>query len=209
FPVVSGNVSLYNETNGVGIPPTPAIGGVGLIDDYARMRRMDGAEEDMAVVLLGDTRGELGQSLYLRELFGKTDGAPPAVDLVQERRRAAFIRHLLARDFPCSIHDVSDGGALVAIAEMAMASGVGARLQTPEDASPPAFWFGEDQGRYMLAVDQEFLPQLRGEAKVHGVPVAQLGVFEGDALTLDGEALALDVLANAHERALPEIMGEA
>jgi len=207
FPVVSGNVSLYNETNGAGIPPTPAIGGVGLIDDYARMRRMDAAGAEMSIVLLGETRGALGQSLYLREVFGRAEGAPPPVDLVQEKRAGAFIRHLLARDFPCALHDVSDGGALVAVAEMALAAGVGAALATPAGADPAAFWFGEDQGRYILALDTEFLKQLKGEAKEHGVAATELGAFGGDVLALDGAALALNDLREAHERALPALMG--
>ena len=136
FPIVSGNVSLYNETNGRAILPTPTIGGVGLMGDFTRSMTIAFKAEGEAIVLIGETRGWLGQSLYLREICGREEGAPPPVDLAAERRHGDFVRALIADGLVTAVHDVSDGGTLVALAEMAMASGIGAVLETP--AARPA-----------------------------------------------------------------------
>src|SRR5207302_8310218 len=128
FPVVSGNVSLYNETNGRAILPTPTIGGVGLIDDFAKSASIAFKAADELIVLLGETRGWIGQSLYLREICGREEGAPPPVDLASERRNGDLVRTLIRDGALTAVHDISDGGLLVAVAEMAMASGIGAEL---------------------------------------------------------------------------------
>ena len=128
FPVVSGNVSLYNETNGRAILPTPTIGGVGLLDDFAKSASIAFKAADELIVLLGETKGWLGQSLYLREICGREEGAPPPVDLIAERRTGDFVRGLIDEGIVTAVHDISDGGLLVAVAEMALASGIGARL---------------------------------------------------------------------------------
>ena len=149
FPVVSGNVSLYNETNGRAILPTPSIGGVGLIDDFTKSATLAFKAAGEAILLVGEASGWLGQSLYLREICGREEGAPPPVDLAAERRNGDFVRALIGEGLASAVHDVSDGGLLVALAEMAMASGIGAAL----DAAPfaaHAFWFGEEQARYVV-----------------------------------------------------------
>src|SRR6185312_16014998 len=120
FPVVSGNVSLYNETNGAAIPPTPTVGAVGLIADYARRADFSSMTPGDAVVLVGETRGELGASMYLRELQGREDGAPPPVDLALERRNGDFVRNLILSGQVAVVHDLSDGGLVAALAEMAL-----------------------------------------------------------------------------------------
>ncbi|MBN8920803.1 MAG: phosphoribosylformylglycinamidine synthase subunit PurL, partial [Rhizobiales bacterium] len=153
FPVVSGNVSLYNETNGRGILPTPTIGGVGLIDDVANAVTLAFKAEGEAILVVGDTQGWLGQSVYLRDVCGQEEGAPPPVDLTLERRTGEIVRDLIGERIATAVHDVSDGGLLVALAEMAMASGIGARLYGAPALIPPhAFWFGEDQARYVVTV---------------------------------------------------------
>ena len=129
FPVVSGNVSLYNETNGRAILPTPTIGGVGVLDDFTKSATLAFKAADEAILLIGETTGWLGQSLYLREICGREEGAPPPVDLAAERRNGDFVRALIAEGIATAVHDVSDGGLLVALAEMAMASGIGAELE--------------------------------------------------------------------------------
>ena len=123
FPVVSGNVSLYNETNGRAILPTPTIGGVGLLDDFAKSASIAFKAADEMIVLLGETNGWLGQSIYLREICGREEGAPPPVDLMAERRSGDFVRGLIDEKVVTAVHDISDGGLLVAVAEMALASG--------------------------------------------------------------------------------------
>src|SRR5215510_9738712 len=135
FPVVSGNCSLYNETNGEAILPTPAIGGVGLLRDVHRSATIAFKREGDAIILIGETKGHLGQSLYLREIEGREEGGAPPVDLAAEKRNGNFVRKLIEAGRLDTVHDVSDGGLLVAIAEMAMASGIGAKLET--DASIP------------------------------------------------------------------------
>ena len=134
FPIVSGNVSLYNETNGRAILPTPTIGGVGLLDDFTTSMTLAFKAEGESILLVGTTQGWLGQSLYLREVCGREEGAPPPVDLAAERRNAEFVRQLIGDGLVTSVHDVSDGGILVALAEMAMASRIGAVLEAPHGA---------------------------------------------------------------------------
>ena len=189
FPVVSGNVSLYNETNGRAILPTPTIGGVGLLDEFTKSMTLAFKAEGEAILLIGETRGWLGQSLYLREVCGREEGAPPPVDLAAERRHGDFVRGLIGDGLVTAVHDVSDGGLLVALAEMALAGRVGAVLEAPSQIPANAFWFGEDQARYVVtAVDASAV--LR-RAQAAGVPLTRLGAIGGT------------VLAVANERPLP------
>src|SRR5690606_21641102 len=129
YPVVSGNVSLYNETNGQAILPTPVIGGVGLVEDVTRAVTIAFKGAGETILLIGETKGHLGASIYLREIGGKEAGAPPPVDLEAERRNGDFVREQILAGRVTACHDLSDGGLLVAIAEMAMAGGVGATLE--------------------------------------------------------------------------------
>ncbi len=205
FPVVSGNVSLYNETSGEGIRPTPAIGGVGLIRDVNKSVGLAlGAGQTL--VAIGETRGHLGQSLYLREIAGREEGAPPPVDLACERRNGDFVRRLIDAGRVAACHDLSGGGLLVGVAEMAMAGGVGATVEAPQGAVPLHAWlFGEDQGRYVLAVTDA--DAVLADAKTAKVPAAVIGRTGGDALTLEGaNAISLAELKSAHRGWLPEFM---
>jgi phosphoribosylformylglycinamidine synthase len=187
FPVVSGNVSLYNETNGRAISPTPTIGGVGVIEDFTKSATLAFKGTDEAILLLGEIGGWLGQSLYLREVCGREEGAPPPVDLAVERKTGDLVRALIRDGLVTAVHDVSDGGILVAIAEMAMASGIGARLEPPRDLPRHALWFGEDQGRYVVTVRHGAAAAVTARARDVGVSLCSLGVTAGDALTLPGE----------------------
>ena len=136
FPVVSGNVSLYNETQGRGILPTPSIGGVGLLADFTKSATLAFKAAGETILLIGETQGWLGQSLYLRDVCGREEGAPPPVDLIEERENGDVVRALIGEGLVTAAHDVSDGGLLVALAEMAMASGIGATLEAaPEDTA--------------------------------------------------------------------------
>jgi phosphoribosylformylglycinamidine synthase len=188
YPVVSGNVSLYNETNGEAILPTPAIGGVGLIDDIARIADAAFTADGEAVVLIGETRGHLGASSYLRVIAGRTDleaGAPPPVDLAAERRNGDFVRGLIAAGQVAGCHDVSDGGLAVALAEMALMGGRGAEISgsslgAPDSPPIHAWLFGEDQARYIVTT--------------------------ADVAALLEDTISLDDLRRAHERWLPDYM---
>jgi phosphoribosylformylglycinamidine synthase subunit PurL len=208
FPVVSGNVSLYNETNGRAILPTPTIGAVGLLDDFVRSATLSFKAADEAILLIGEAQGWLGQSLYLRELCGREEGAPPPVDLDAERRNGDFVRILIHENIATAVHDVSDGGLLVAIAEMAIASGIGAVL-TPVSADIPAhaFWFGEDQARYVATVHTGAVDAIIARAGIAGVPVGRIGTTGGEALTVPGEQpLSVEELRERFEAWLPRYM---
>ena len=165
FPVVSGNVSLYNETNGDGIPPTPTVGAVGLIPDYARRASFGGLKNGDVLVLIGETHGEMGASLYLREILGREDGAPPPVDLRLERRAGDFVRGLIRAGEAAVVHDLSDGGLVAAAAEMALASGVGVVLNATSHEHAHFYLFGEDQGRYLVATTRSGGPDRQGASR--------------------------------------------
>ena len=208
FPVVSGNVSLYNETNGVAIPPTPAIGGIGLIPDIAEMATIGLKREGDVLMLLGAEAGHLGQSLYMQIMLDRSEGAPPPVDLDAERRVGDLVRGLLRSGCVSAVHDVSDGGLLVAIAEMALAGARGVELeQLPAPLPPHALWFGEGQARYVVAASPDQADAIHKAAAVAKVPLRLLGRVGGDAIKLEGEApLPLAALAVAHEDWLPRFM---
>jgi len=211
YPVVSGNVSLYNETGDTAVQPTPTVGGVGLLPDLDGMSTAAFPREDETIVLLGATDGHLGASLYLRELCGREDGAPPPVDLDAERRAGDLVRRLIAGGSVSACHDVSDGGLAVAVAEMALAGDVGAEVARPDGAKGPihAWLYGEDQGRYCVATPSP--DAVLDAAAAAGVPAAAIGRTGGRALKLPGgETISLDELRAAHEGWLPAYMaGEA
>ena len=201
FPVVSGNVSLYNETMGNGILPTPSIGGVGLVADVRRTASIAFKAPGEAILLIGGAPGWLGCSAYAAHR-GREDGAPPPVDLAAEKRHGDFVGGLIARGEVSAVHDISDGGLALALAEMAMAGGIGAEI---EAAGGAGFYFGEDQARYVVTAASA---QVVLAAAAAGVPVAQIGVTGGDALKFPGEApIAIEALRQAHEGFFPSLMG--
>ena len=208
YPVVSGNVSLYNETNGVGIPPTPAIGGVGLIPDVSRMADIKLKRENDLLIVIGREAGHLGQSLYQEIIAGKLEGAPPPVDLADEIKAGRLVRALIREGKVTTVHDVSDGGLLVAIAEMALAGGMGAELFAYEGRLPAhAVWFGEDQGRYVLSVDPMLAEEVLERARLLALPSRIVARTGGSAISLKGEPpLPLAELRAAHEAWLPQYM---
>ncbi|MEK0082963.1 phosphoribosylformylglycinamidine synthase subunit PurL [Benzoatithermus flavus] len=211
YPVVSGNVSLYNETDGNAILPTPNVGGVGLIEDLGRMVGIAWQEPDLVLVLLGECLGWLGSSLYWQVILGRDDGAPPPVDLAAERRNGEFVLRQIAAGRVRACHDLSDGGLAVAVAEMCLASGMGAALHVPSDVPSTAGWlFGEDQGRYLLAVrDEDVRPLLQAAAEA-GVLAREVGRTGGGALILrDEEPISLQELRAVHEGWLPGYMAAA
>ena len=205
FPVVSGNVSLYTETEGRGILPTPAIGGLGVLEDAATSVGL-ALPPGATVVLIGGIAGHLGQSLWLREIAGREAGPPPPVDLQAERRNGDFVRLQILAGAVSACHDVSDGGVLVAIAEMAMGGNTGVSLlASPHDLPAHAWWFGEDQGCYVLAVADP--AGLMSDAAAAGVPCRLLGRSGGTHLTLaDGATISVEDLRAEHERFFPEWM---
>ncbi|HTH28831.1 MAG TPA: phosphoribosylformylglycinamidine synthase subunit PurL, partial [Sphingobium sp.] len=217
FPIVSGNVSLYNESKATGggsaILPTPAIGGVGLLPDINRMTTIGFKGTGDIILLVGERKGALGQSLWLRELHGiegKDAGPPPSVDLDAEKRTGDFIRAAIRCGALTAVHDVSDGGVAVAVAEMALASGIGAIIDAPIEGPVAGALFAEDQGLYVVTARDAALMDVLVHAEEAGVSVERLGrtiasriIFE---LSTSDHAVSLDDLRAAHEGFFPALM---
>ncbi|MGA2291610.1 phosphoribosylformylglycinamidine synthase subunit PurL [Bradyrhizobium sp.] len=188
FPVVSGNVSLYNETNSRGILPTPSIGGVGLLDDFTKSATLAFKAEGEAILLIGETHGWLGQSVYLRDICGREEGAPPPVDLTAEKRNGDVVRGMIHAGTATAAHDISDGGLLIALAEMAIAGGIGAQLlAAPAAIVPHAWWFGEDQARYLVTVPALDAGRVLAKMKGAALPCQRIGTTGGSAIAITGE----------------------
>ena len=202
MPIVSGNVSLYNESKATGggsaILPTPAIGAVGLLDNIEHMATIAFKEAGEAIFMIGYGAGHVGQSLWLRECHGREEGPPPKVDLDVELRHGAFVRALVAAGKVSAVHDIADGGALVALTEMALAGGIGARLDMPQLDNPGAALFGEDQGRYLITTsDAATIKQMAEES---GIFLLALGTTGGETVGGTGFDVALEKLKDANER---------
>jgi phosphoribosylformylglycinamidine synthase len=216
FPIVSGNVSLYNESKATGggsaILPTPAIGGVGLLDDWAKSATIGFKREGEQLILIGHSDSHVGQSLWLEICHGRREGSPPPVDLGVERRAGECIRKLIDHGLVSAIHDCSDGGAGVAVAEMALAGNIGMTMTVvPQIPNVGAILFGEDQGRYVVTTsDPDRVRAIAKEAHLFAVPIGTTG---GDALVFDlvnrggAQSVSLADLRAAHERFFPKLMG--
>ena len=213
YPVVSGNVSLYNETNGVGIPPTPAIGGVGVIPDVSKIADIRLKRDGDLLIVLGREAGWLGQSLYQQLYAEKLEGAPPPVDLADEIKAGRLVTSLIREGKVSAVHDCSDGGLIVAIAEMALAggehdTGLGVELFPYEGNLPVhAVWFGEDQGRYVVSVDPATAEEVLERARLLALPARIVGRVGGDVIAKKGETpLPLSELRTVYEGWFPEYM---
>jgi len=208
YPVVSGNVSLYNETSGVSIPPTPAIGGVGVVPDVALTAGIGLNRDGDLLIVIGREAGWLGQSLYQQMFAEKLEGAPPPVDLADELKAGRLVRALIREGKVSAVHDCSDGGLLVTVAEMALAGNFGAELFPYEGKLPVhAVWFGEDQGRYVVSAHPNRAEEVVERARLLALPARIVGKVGGERLALKGDTwLPLDELRAAHEAWLPEYM---
>lgn len=207
-PVVSGNVSLYNETNGEAILPTPAIGAVGLLDDVRQMATLAFKNEGDAILLVGGDGTHLGQSAYLMEILEREDGPPPPVNLEKEKRNGDFVRGLIRNGTVNAVHDISDGGMLVAATEMALAGNLGADLSLPDDiAHPHGYLFGENQARYLVTCPADTHIKLTEQAKALGIPIRNIGVVSGRNLAVTSLfSIALEKLRATHENWFPDYM---
>jgi phosphoribosylformylglycinamidine synthase subunit PurL len=200
MPIVSGNVSLYNETDGSGILPTPTIGAVGILPTLDHLIHGAPQQGDLAV-LIGGSGTHLGQSALLAEAFGMEQGDAPPVDLEAEKRHGDFIR-AQAKTLRCCT-DLSDGGLALAAFEMAEGAGLGINLEQGDIG----FLFGEDQARYLVAIDPQALHGLTGAAHGAGVPVKVVGRFGGDSVTLGGQSTPLASLSQTYRSAFATALG--
>jgi phosphoribosylformylglycinamidine synthase len=208
YPIVSGNVSLYNETNGIGIPPTPAIGGIGLIDDISTQATVALRDVGDVLIVIGETTGHVGQSIYQELQTGDFNGAPPAVDLDLERKHGDMIRSLIVSGRLKAVHDTSDGGLLVTVAEMCLAGKIGVKLDDISGDIPAgSFWFGEDQARYVVSVNPGDSEALLAELSDKGIPAYQIGVVTGNEITIESHgSLPLEQLSAEFEAYLPNLL---
>lgn len=209
FPIVSGNVSLYNETNGEAILPTPTIAGVGLLSDWSKMVTISGMQNGDSIILVGDCGSHLGQSIYARNILNIDAGAPPPVDLQLEKKHGQFVRDVIRSGFIHAAHDISDGGLAIALAEMVIKAGKGIKVKLSNKSPHHAELFGEDQGRYLLAVKPHALSSLKEHAQIHAIVLTELGQVKGDSLNIDGIlTLSVESLTQAYENWFPQFMSE-
>ena len=203
FPIVSGNVSLYNETNGQAILPTPTIGGVGLMADWTKMATVKFKAQGDAILLVGAKGSHLGQSIYQREIIGQEKGAPPSVDLALEKKNGNFVRNLINDGQVTAVHDISDGGLASAVIEMALAGDLGAELLTKDHRE----LFGEDQARYVLTCGPKDVAKIITQAHVKGVDIIRIGNVSGlKEVNFGGTVVTLADLSAAHEGWFPAFM---
>ncbi len=209
YPVVSGNVSLYNETNGKGINPTPAIGGVGLIEDLNHFSTPHIKREGDNILLLGETNGYLGQSIYAKEILNITSGLPPKVDLKSEKEIGDTVRDLININKIDTVHDVSDGGFLVALAEMSISGNIGVKISLDKENINDKFLFGEDQGRYIISIPDKQMSEITKILNDKEIFFQKVGKAFGKKLIINNnEEVEIENLKNLHENWFNEYLEE-
>ena len=200
YPVVSGNVSLYNETNGKGINPTPAIGGVGLIENLNHFSTPHLKRDNDTVLLVGKTDGYLGQSIYAKEILNIISGLPPKVNLKNEKKIGDAIRDLININKLDTVHDISDGGFLVALTEMSISGGIGVKIHLDEKDVSPKFLFGEDQGRYIISVPDELISDILKILESKNIFFQKIGKTSGTKIIINNsEEIEIKSLKKIHE----------
>ena len=186
YPVVSGNVSFYNGTNNNNIYPTPVIGGVGLIKNLKKIHSHRLKKIDSKLIVIGKTFGHLGQSVYLNELYNLHDGMPPEVNLLNEKNNGEIILKLINLDMVNSVHDVSTGGIILALAEMSISSQIGVKILKPKKLSNLfEYYFGEDQSRYLVEIDQNNFSKIEKILKDNNIYFDTIGVTQKEYFELD------------------------
>ncbi len=188
YPVVSGNVSFYNGTNQKNISPTPVIGGVGLINKLSKRISHNFKKDKSIIILLGKTFGHLEQSCFLKENYSITDGMPPEINLLNEKNNGENVLKLIKDNLVLSSHDISSGGLIIALSEMAMSSNYGVKIQKPKNLTNLLkYFFGEDQGRYVLEIDPNNLPKAEKILKDNNICFEYIGYTQKDYFEIEGE----------------------
>ncbi|MDA8825279.1 phosphoribosylformylglycinamidine synthase subunit PurL [Candidatus Pelagibacter bacterium] len=208
FPVVSGNVSFYNQTKDIGIKPTPAIGGVGLIKDYQNMVTMDLKESDNILLVIGKTEGHLDQSLFARDVLNEKNGPPPEINLFNEKNNGETILKLIDKKFIKSAHDVSLGGIITALSKMCIKGKKGATLKKSNYLiNKFEYLFGEDQGRYIIEISKDDLESATKILQENSVHFDELGLVNEDILIIDDKTkVSIDDLIKSHTNWLTNYM---
>lgn len=208
YPVVSGNVSLYNETMGQAILPTPVVGGVGLIQDFTKSVGYGNVVHGDTIYLIGETTDNMGATLALRELVGRNDGAPPKIDLSLEKHSGEVVLDLIECGLVHACHDLSNGGLALGLAKLCMGSNIGIVAQMPQNVPVVAALYAEDSARYLLAISSENLIGFQEKLLHAGLDVHKIGIAAGTHLEIAGAMnVKIADLAVAHKKWLPEFMG--
>ncbi|EJF88778.1 phosphoribosylformylglycinamidine synthase subunit PurL [Bartonella tamiae] len=207
FPIVSGNVSLYNETHGEAILPTPTMAGVGLLSDWTQMAKIDAMQDEDIIILIGACGSHLGQSVYLRDILHKNEGTAPCVDLALEKKHGVFVRHLIQSGLVNACHDLSDGGFALALADMVIHSGKGVHIKLSGKTPPHAELFGEDQSRYIVAIKANNLSTFKEEAQKNNITYSNMGKVKGDSFQVEHYFnLSISELIDSYEKWFPNYM---
>jgi len=208
FPVVSGNVSFYNETKDKGIKPTPTIGGVGLIKNYQDMITMDFKEVDSAVYVIGKTEGHIDQSIFAKDILKKKGGQPPSINLFNEKNIGETILNLIDKKLILSCHDVSLGGILTAVSKMCIKGNKGIKINSfKELTNKYEYFFGEDQGRYIIEIAKNNVQKVQEILNKNSVHYDDFGTIEQKMLTFNGDIiLPIEQLADSHKYWLMEFI---
>ncbi len=208
FPVVSGNVSFYNQTKEVGIKPTPSIGGVGLIKDYKKMVSMDLKEVNNLVLIIGKTEGHIDQSLFARSILDEKNGPPPEVNLFNEKNNGESILNLIDKGYVKSAHDISLGGLLVAISKMCIKGNKGIKINKSKNLiNEIEYFFAEDQGRYLIEVNKEDLKEVTKILNKNSVHHEELGIItQNDMIINEKTKVTIDELKSYYTTWLSKFM---
>ena len=208
FPVVSGNVSFYNQTKEVGIKPTPSIGGVGLIKDYKKMVTMDFKELGNLVLIIGKTEGHIDQSLFARTIMDEKNGPPPEVNLFNEKNNGESILNLIEKNLIKSAHDISLGGLLTAVSKMCIKGNKGIQLKSSKNLlNEIEFFFAEDQGRYIIEIDPKNLKEVTKNLNKNSVHHEELGIIvEKDMIINKKTKVTIDELKSYNTNWLNKYM---
>ena len=208
FPVVSGNVSFYNETKDLGIKPTPTIGGVGLIKNYENMVTMDFKQIDSAVYIIGKTEGHIDQSIFSKDVLNETKGQPPSINLFNEKNIGETILNLIDNKLLLSCHDVSLGGILVAVSRMCIKGNKGVKINPFKELTNKfEYFFGEDQARYIVEIPKKNIKKVKEILNKNSIHYDDFGIIEDKMLTFDDDLiLPIEELSNSHKYWLKEFM---
>jgi len=210
FPVVSGNVSFYNQTKNIGIKPTPTIGGVGLIKDYKNMITMDLKRIDNILLIIGKTEGHLNQSIFAREILSEKNGPPPEINLFNEKNNGETLLKLIDKNFIKSAHDVSLGGIITALSKMCIKGKKGVTLKKPDYLiNQFEYFFGEDQGRYIIEIEKENFNDVTKILEKNSVHYEDLGVVNENSLIIDKKSkVTIDEITKSNTIWLKEYMSK-
>ena len=208
FPVVSGNVSFYNQTKEVGIKPTPVIGGVGLIKDYTKMITMNFKNEGNIILVIGKTEGHIDQSLFARTILDEKNGPPPEINLFNEKNNGETILKLIENEYIKSAHDVSLGGILMGISKMCINGDIGIEIKKPNSLlSKFEYFFSEDQGRYIIEIAKSDLKKVTSFLEKNAVHYDEIGTLKGKSINFDEKTIVpIDELRTYNSNWLTDYM---